>query len=48
MCLPWDRERETAKTTANVLGRHAGLPLQANAERELLQAHGVRLKVKTE
>jgi hypothetical protein len=48
MCLPWNRERETAKTTANVSGRHAGLPLQANAERELVQAHEVRLKVKTE
>ena len=44
MCLPWNRERVTAKTTANVLGRHAGLPLQANAERERVQAHKVRLK----
>ena len=39
MCLPGNRERNPAETTANVLGRHAGLPLQANDERQQVQAH---------
>ena len=45
MCLPGSREWETAETTANVLGRHAGLSLQANAGREQVQVHEVSLKV---
>ena len=47
MCLPISREWETAETTANALGRHAGLPLRADAEREQVQSHAVWLKVKT-
>ena len=48
MCLPGNRERDPPETTANVLGRHAGLPLQANDERQQFQAHGVRLNLKGE
>ena len=46
MCSPGNRERNPAETTANVLGRHAGLPLQANDERQQVQSHEVRLKLR--
>ena len=38
------REWETVETTANVLGRHAGLPLRADAEREWFQPYEMWLK----